>query len=673
MFRLLGYSIAFLCLLTVGHPTYAIPALELNGKGSYVVLSPKLTEGLLECTVEAWIRWDKFANWSRVFDFGKEGNAAVLQNEKKGNTLHFAIWDRNGSRQRVTAKNAIKKGQWHHVAVTTNGSEMAIYVDGERLGGDGIGFKERALGKIYVPDFTQVHGGTNYVGRSHWQDDDYFVGAIAEFRVWRVTRSDWQIAEAMGRQLSGNEDGLAGYWRFDGDAKDLSGNELHGVLMGTAISSQSGPSLDTEVLVVSDEQLLTRRKQEQLEAYQRQVNGIYQVVPLLKEGTSSEELYPNGRLMASGEVLARGETFIRTGRWTVYYPNGDRAAVGSLQSGIADGEWRVYHPRQSSALVAKGKFSQGVQHGEWIYYYLDPPGEMQSKGMMDYGYAVGTWLLFFQDLDQTHHITYSRVPVADHRSLYSSVVGLEVLKPNSNYSRSWQGFPWVVVMSLDGSRTHAEGRTRNESPVGTWFYYDESGRTAKKNFWGEGNASSVPDSAMVFSYETDGQMAAVEYVREGTVVRKRDLRKEAEQAELAARIRAQKLLEEEKARKRAAELAARKLQLETLEYTYHEKYDPTIVSKDVKVFGFVGHCFELTMRIHELAVEHPNKRRLRLRVVFDSQNKFGEEIKHDLGVYVVDDLPTVRRYKDAEKYVSNSGEFLAIGRFLNRAGYTKYD
>ena len=34
-----------------------------------------------------------YNEWSRVFDFGREGNAVVVQNNKKSSQINFRIWD----------------------------------------------------------------------------------------------------------------------------------------------------------------------------------------------------------------------------------------------------------------------------------------------------------------------------------------------------------------------------------------------------------------------------------------------------------------------------------------------------------------------------------------------------------------------------------------------------
>jgi hypothetical protein len=178
--------------------------LYLSGQGAHVILPPSLFHQFSEATIETWVKWEQIQNWARVFDFGREGNAVVLQSEKSSRTLNFAIYDRNGDRHRIQANNAIPVGQWFHVAVTCGAQGMALYINGELVGTD-----------TYTGGLEQVTGGTYYIGRSNWADDKPFQGYISEFRIWNEQRSQTQIQRTMQRRLTGKEPNLVAYWHFD--------------------------------------------------------------------------------------------------------------------------------------------------------------------------------------------------------------------------------------------------------------------------------------------------------------------------------------------------------------------------------------------------------------------------------------------------------------------------
>ena len=201
--------------------------LFLDGGNGYAILPPHVTSGLTDATVEAWVQWSSIKKWARVFDFGREGNAAVVQNEKASRTVNFAIYDRQSTRHRIQARSVVRQGGWHHVAVVCGRGGMKFYFDGQLVGQD-----------VYRGSLAEVAGGMNLVGKSNWLTDELFHGYISEFRLWGKSRTHRDIMSDMYTQLPGKQDGLVGYWRF-GEAdertvEDLSGNGNDATLAGTA-------------------------------------------------------------------------------------------------------------------------------------------------------------------------------------------------------------------------------------------------------------------------------------------------------------------------------------------------------------------------------------------------------------------------------------------------------
>ena len=198
-------------------PTSAqtIQVLHLNGSGAHAILSADMFHQFNASTIEAWVKWDRITNWSRVFDFGSEGHAMVVQSDKSSRTLNFAIYDLNGKRHRIEADNAIPAGQWFHLAVTCGPKGMELYINGESKGRDN-----------YTGGLEQVTGGTYYIGRSNWPQDDPFHGYISEFRIWNRQRSRSEIMRTMQRRLTGAERGLVAYWHFDESANNHVSNAV---------------------------------------------------------------------------------------------------------------------------------------------------------------------------------------------------------------------------------------------------------------------------------------------------------------------------------------------------------------------------------------------------------------------------------------------------------------
>jgi hypothetical protein len=189
--------------------------LYLDGNGAHAELPSEMFHQFTESTVETWVKWERIQNWSRIFDFGREGNAMVVQSEKSSRTLNFAIYDRSGNRHRIQAKNAIPKGQWFHLAVTSGSQGMTLYINGELAGAD-----------PYTGGLEQVTGGQYYIGRSNWPNDKPFQGYISEFRIWNCQRSQTEIQRTMQRRLTGKEPELGAYWHFDQAQNDQISNAI---------------------------------------------------------------------------------------------------------------------------------------------------------------------------------------------------------------------------------------------------------------------------------------------------------------------------------------------------------------------------------------------------------------------------------------------------------------
>ena len=72
-----------------------------------------------------------------------------------------------------------------------------------------------------------------------------FIGEIDEGQVWDYAISGDQIQSSMISELSGEEDGLIGYWNFnEGEGTtliDLSGNGNNGVIYGATWSGDGAP------------------------------------------------------------------------------------------------------------------------------------------------------------------------------------------------------------------------------------------------------------------------------------------------------------------------------------------------------------------------------------------------------------------------------------------------
>jgi hypothetical protein len=97
--------------------------------------------------------------------------------------------------------------QWIHFAMVYDQTAVTLYVNGNFMA-NVVGSQKMSAGGMLATVRTMLTIGGNPRGA-------YFNGAIDEFRMWNIARSQADIMATMGTKLVGNEAGLVGYWQFD--------------------------------------------------------------------------------------------------------------------------------------------------------------------------------------------------------------------------------------------------------------------------------------------------------------------------------------------------------------------------------------------------------------------------------------------------------------------------
>ena len=138
----------------------------------------------------------------------------------------------------VTAENSIISETWHHLALTYDGSNIILYIDGIEAGSTG------AYGQI-TNEFLPFN-----IGRLIWQTTNFDLdGQVDEVSLWNLALTEQQVQDYMYADLT-EEEGLVGYWKLnEGDgsiAYDSSGEGNNGMIYGATWSTNTpGPSTIT--------------------------------------------------------------------------------------------------------------------------------------------------------------------------------------------------------------------------------------------------------------------------------------------------------------------------------------------------------------------------------------------------------------------------------------------
>ena len=198
---------------------------------------------LTEATVEGWVKWERFGNDSRFFDFGEARHAMTVNNSRMSNSLRLEIWSPQGQAHMFTPPNALKLRQWYHIAVVTGPDGAKLLLDGMLVHTDEF------TGKFQLPlRVSKQLSGEEQLGRRkreppsvsrlRWMNSGFGPSPVHRSR----------SANDMNRKLEGNETGLVGLWNFDdGTARDSSPNSYDGTLVGGATTVESGTSLQPVV------------------------------------------------------------------------------------------------------------------------------------------------------------------------------------------------------------------------------------------------------------------------------------------------------------------------------------------------------------------------------------------------------------------------------------------
>lgn len=155
-------------------------------------------------TLEAWVRPDTLDNLTgatRILSKRSNSNTGYGFGQTQGGKLLLTTF---GIRDYVTSGTYLTPGQWTHVAVKLFGSADAVfYVNGQEV--------EAVLGAAPAT----ISNAPVHIGRNPHPDAQMWDGAIADVRIWNVSRSAAEIAANYNRVLEGTEPGLVAYYKLD--------------------------------------------------------------------------------------------------------------------------------------------------------------------------------------------------------------------------------------------------------------------------------------------------------------------------------------------------------------------------------------------------------------------------------------------------------------------------
>ena len=184
-------------------------AIHLGG----VVISVEDYEGLRSTkgtTIAAWIKPEKITNGWQCIYRKEDGARRLLAIGQDGSDwgvwCGFVINGRYLEYGVPFDRKILGDGQWHHLAVSFNGIEVALYVGGKRIGNK--------------PISGSLNSGNNtpaFVG-SYQGNGERFQGAIDDLRIYSRGLTQSEIAKLANADPKAAPQGMTAYWSFDGAA-----------------------------------------------------------------------------------------------------------------------------------------------------------------------------------------------------------------------------------------------------------------------------------------------------------------------------------------------------------------------------------------------------------------------------------------------------------------------
>ncbi len=229
--------------------------LHLSGK-ERVTVQPLFKKVKNNFTYEFWVKPEvphKIDQESTIGTSGTKGQTYVIAPGHGGDesksaagvsvgTNGISVYEHSSHYLPATLVYRTPIKDWTHIAVVYKKKTPHLYINGKFIKSGRSSPKK----KVYA---SGIFGGLDPFG--------YFSGCIDDLRIWDHDRTEKQIRKNMRKELSGNESGLYGYWKFNEQNQiieyDSTPNNNHGLINCLLITDKvpkPAPFLSRETIIV---------------------------------------------------------------------------------------------------------------------------------------------------------------------------------------------------------------------------------------------------------------------------------------------------------------------------------------------------------------------------------------------------------------------------------------
>lgn len=189
-------------------------SLKLDGNKDHGFVSDRPSLDVFDnsMSLEIWVKYQANSAQNAVIIDKTDGSASTggfelgLQNVSDSAQPYVSV---PGAFTTVEANTYIKAGKWNHIAFTYDGSNLTLYINGQKQGQKNDGRTVEGTGLPMIIGANTKKANSNF-----------FSGKIDELRLWEDARTVSEIQANYQQELVGNEQGLKAYWRFNGTPGD---------------------------------------------------------------------------------------------------------------------------------------------------------------------------------------------------------------------------------------------------------------------------------------------------------------------------------------------------------------------------------------------------------------------------------------------------------------------
>jgi hypothetical protein len=175
---------------------------------------------------ELWFRTTALTGM--LFEVYTPGGGADRSTYLKDGTVCFYVYTPNYS-ELCTSNKTWNDGRWHHAAGTLGLDGQHLYLDGQLVA------TAATVTRSAFQDDMQFQLGKGHIGP--WGPIVFFSGDVDEVRLWKVQRTEKEIAANLRSSIFPIIPDLQGYWRLDesgtaNTAADDTSSAHRGILSG---------------------------------------------------------------------------------------------------------------------------------------------------------------------------------------------------------------------------------------------------------------------------------------------------------------------------------------------------------------------------------------------------------------------------------------------------------